>query len=78
MYVNEETTNRMCCRRGCCVNIVLAVLTALLFFTVGAIAGAYAAEFVVSSIVAISVFAIVLLIGTIITAWLTSCRCSRH
>ena len=53
-------------------------LLVLLFFVGGAIAGAYAAELIVASIVPIAIFGIVLLIATAIALYLGSCRCRRQ
>ncbi|MBQ2285834.1 MAG: hypothetical protein U0K18_05115 [Acutalibacteraceae bacterium] len=76
MYCNEESRNNSCqLRRNCrCSSSVVCILALLLFFVAGAIAGAYAAEFVVSAIVPISIFAIILLIGVLTSLWLRHCR----
>lgn len=76
MYCNEELRNNSChVRRACCCSAaVVCVLAALFFFLAGAIAGAYAARFVISAIVPIAIFAIILLIGTVIALWLRHCR----
>lgn len=76
MYCNEELRNNSCCIRRTtrCSAAVVCVLAALFFFLAGAIAGAYAAEFVTSAIVPIAIFAIILLIATVIALWLRHCR----
>ncbi len=76
MYCNEETRNTACRlrRNGHCLSAVICVLASLFFFLAGAIAGAYAAEFVISAIVPIAIFAIILLIGVLIALWLRHCR----
>lgn len=66
-----------CCRMSCPHAVALTLLV-LLFFVGGAIAGAYAAELIVTSIVPIAIFGIVLLIATAIALYLGSCRCRRQ
>ena len=66
-----------CCRISCPRAVALTLLV-LLFFVGGAIAGAYAAELIVASIVPIAIFGIVLLIATAIALYLGSCRCRRQ
>lgn len=76
MYCNEELRNNTCRheRNRRCLAAIICVLTALFFFVVGTLAGAYAALFVVLSTVPITIFAIILLIGIIIALWLRHCR----
>ena len=62
-----------CCRISC-PHAVALILLVLLFFVGGAIAGAYAAELIVSSIVPIAILGIILLIATVIALWLRHCR----
>ena len=57
-----------------CPHAVALILLVLLFFVGGAIAGAYAAELIVSSIVPIAILGIILLIATVIALWLRHCR----
>ncbi len=52
-----------------CPHAVALTLLVLLFFVGGAIAGAYAAELIVASIVPIAIFGIVLLIATAIALY---------
>ena len=66
-----------CCRMRC-PHAVALILLVLLFFVGGAIAGAYAAELIVSSIVPIAIFGIILLIAALIALYLSSCRCRRQ
>lgn len=61
-----------------CPHAVALILLVLLFFVGGAIAGAYAAELIVSSIVPIAILGIILLIATVATLYLSSCRCRRQ
>ena len=61
-----------------CPHAVALILLVLLFFVGGAIAGAYAAELIVSSIVPIAIFGIILLITTVAALYLSSCRCRRQ
>lgn len=66
-----------CCRMRCPHAVALTLLV-LLFFVGGAIAGAYAAELIVSSIVPIAILGIILLIATVAALYLSSCRCRRQ
>ena len=66
-----------CCRMRC-PHAVALILLVLLFFVGGAIAGAYAAELIVSSIVPIAILGIILLIATVAVLYLSSCRCRRQ
>lgn len=61
-----------------CPHAVALILLVLLFFVGGAIAGAYAAELIVSSIVPIAILGIILLIATVAVLYLSSCRCRRQ
>lgn len=61
-----------------CPHAVALILLVLLFFVGGAIAGAYAAELIVSSIVPIAILGIILLIATVAALYLSSYRCRRQ
>ena len=61
-----------------CPHAVALILLVLLFFVGGAIAGAYAAELIVSSIVPIAILGIILLIATVAALYLSSSRCRRQ
>ena len=61
-----------------CPHAVALILLVLLFFVGGAIAGAYAAELIVSSIVPIAILGIMLLIAPVAALYLSSCRCRRQ
>lgn len=78
MLDNRCVRERYACEREfSCKGIVLFILASLFFFTVGAIAGAFAASFVISSIVPIAVFAIVLLLAIAIILFVSWCNCRR-
>ena len=61
-----------------CPHAVALILLVLLFFVGGAIAGAYAAGLIVSSIVPIAILGIILIIDTVAALYLSSCRCRRQ
>ena len=61
-----------------CPHAVALILLVLLFFVGGAIAGAYAAELIVSSIVPIAILGIILLIASVAALYLSICRCRRQ
>ena len=78
MFDNRNSSCRSCsacniCNTNSCVAFVIWALTALFFFVVGAIAGAYASDFVTGAVVPIAILAIVLFLA-IVFIWLTVCR----
>lgn len=78
MMDNRNFQGSCSCRWGIsCINIVLWILGALLFLTVGAIIGAYIAELIVIAIAAIAVFAITLFVAIVITLLLARNRCRQ-
>lgn len=60
-----------------CINVVIWVLSLIFSFVVGVIVGAFAFWFVLKSIVAIAIFAVILFIAIAISVYLARCRC-RH
>lgn len=65
----ERNTLNRCCRQ-----VIICILAALFLFVAGAVLGAYIAEFIVANIVAISIFAIVLLLALVISVIGFTCR----
>ena len=76
MLDDRDFNENSCCRISC-IHVVIWVLTLIIAYVVGVICDAFAFWFVIKSIVAIAIFAVILFIAIAIAVYLARCRC-RH